>query len=466
MRLLPSILALSALLLAPAGAADRYFGADLSFANEMDDCGAVYRENGKPMDVYALFKEHGANLIRIRIWNNATWTKYSNLADVKRSIARARALGMKVLLDFHYSDDWADGDKQIIPAAWANITDEAALAQALYQYTFDTLTALDRDGLMPDMVQTGNEINQEILGQVDWKGRPINWERNARLLNAAIKAVRDAGAHSAIKPKVMLHIAQPENAEPWFAAAKAAGVTDFDVIGLSYYPKWSQETLAGLGATINRLRFRYPQAEVMVVETGYPWTLRYADNTNNQIGANSLLPQYGATPDGQAQYLVDLSQTVIANGGVGVIYWAPDWVSTSCHTRWGTGSAWENATFFDFTNDNEVLPGIDFMRHAYNWPVPVSFRFHGLTPPPGQPFYLWGDFIGSREFALRLPDDGRPLEYTTTLMPGQKIRFQVFDNLQLHARLLSGKDVVNGFATTTIPADGGVLDYDLSKPQN
>jgi arabinogalactan endo-1,4-beta-galactosidase len=450
--------------IAPATAADRYFGADLSFANEMDDCGAAYRENGAQTDVYKIFRDHGANLIRIRIWNNASWTKYSNLADVKKSIARAKALGMQVLLDFHYSDDWADGDKQVIPAAWANIADEHALAQALYQYTFDTLAALDHDGLMPDMVQTGNEINQELLGQLDWKGRPINWERNALLLNAAIKAVRDAGAHSTIKPKVMLHVAQPENVEPWFQAATAAGVTDFDVIGISYYPKWSHETLAGLGATINRLRFRYPKAEVMVVETGYPWTFRYADSASNELGPDSVLRDYPASPEGQAQYLIDLSQTVISNGGVGVVYWAPDWVSTSCRTRWGQGSNYENATFFDFTHDNDVLPGIDYMNHAYKEPVPVTFRFHSLAPAAGQPFYLWGDFLGAKDFAIRLPDDGRPLEYTALLMPGQKIRFQVFDNLSLHAKLISGGQVIDGFVPETIPADGATYDFDLKMP--
>ncbi|HEY2068901.1 MAG TPA: arabinogalactan endo-1,4-beta-galactosidase [Rhizomicrobium sp.] len=445
-----------------ARAGDRYFGADLSFANEMDDCGAVYRENGKPVDVYALFREHGANLVRIRIWNDATWTKYSNLADVKRSIRRAHAQGMQVLLDFHYSDDWADGDKQIIPAAWAGITDPDALAKALYQYTFDTLASLDHDGLMPDMVQVGNEINREMLGRADWtKDRPIDWTRNAKLLNAAIKAVRDAGAKSKIAPKVMIHIAQPENVEPWFAAAKQAGVTDFDVIGISYYSKWSHETLAGLGATIDRLRYRYPQAEVMVVETGYPWTLRYADTTPNALGADAVLPQYGASPEGQSQFLTDLTQMVISSGGVGVVTWAPDWVSTTCRTRWGTGSGWENATFFDFTHDDEVLPGIDYMRHAYNWPVSVTFRFHGPAAPPGRPYYLWGDFLGSREFAVRLPANG---EYTTALMPGQKIRFQLFDGIQLHARLLSGAKVVDGFATETIPSQDATLDYDLTAP--
>src|SRR5262249_59076804 len=103
---------------------------------------------------------------------------------------------------------------------------------ALYQYTCDTLTALDHDGLMPDMVQVGNEINQEILEPEGTKPHPIDWARNARLLNAGIRAVRDAGSKSSVKPKVMLHIAQPENVEPWFADAVKAGVTDFDVIGI------------------------------------------------------------------------------------------------------------------------------------------------------------------------------------------------------------------------------------------
>jgi arabinogalactan endo-1,4-beta-galactosidase len=363
------IMAAALVFSAQALGAERYFGADLSFANEMDGCGAVYHENGERKDVYQIFKDHGANLIRIRIWNDADWTQYSNLADVKKSIARARALGMKVLLDFHYSDDWADGDKQVIPKAWAGIKDEQALAQALYQYTYDTLRGLDHDGLMPEMVQTGNEINQELLGQADWKGRPISWERNARLLNAAIKAVRDAGAQSTIKPKVMIHIAQPENVEPWFRAATAAGVTDFDVIGISYYRKWSKETISELGATIKRLTVEYPKTEVMVVETAYPWTLDWMDNAPNLLGRDALDPAYPGTPDGQARYLVDLSQAVVSNGGVGVVYWAPDWVSTSCRTRWGQGSNWENATFFDFHHHNELLPGIDFMKHGYTPPA-------------------------------------------------------------------------------------------------
>lgn len=463
MKLIAAAVMAACAALAPAMAHDFAFGADLSFANEMDDCGARYRDGGKQQDVYAIFKAHGTTLVRIRLWNDPTWTKYSTLADVERSIRRAKAQGLSVLLDFQYSDDWADGEKQIIPAAWAGIKGDDALADTLYRYTRDTLTTLGKEGLMPDMVQVGNETNGEILMPAPpAPGQQINWVRNAKLINAGIKAVRDAGAAMGAKPKVMLHIAQPENAEPWFAAATAAGVTDFDVIGISYYSKWSKQTIAGLGATINRLRFRYPRAEVMVAETAYAWTTGWRDNTTNLLGEDSALPGYPVTKDGQLKYMTALTQAIIANGGAGVIYWAPDWVSTACRTRWGQGSSWENATLFDF--DGEALPAIDYPHAAYQWPVTVTFRFHGLTPPAGHPFYLWGDFLGSKEFAVRLPETGDPITFSTALMPGQNIRFQVFDGLSLHARLISGKDVIQGFASETVPGRDTVYDLDLAMP--
>jgi arabinogalactan endo-1,4-beta-galactosidase len=454
MRLV-SLAAFLLLLAVPAGADDFTFGADLSFANEMDDCGAVYKDGGQAKDVYAIFKQHGTNVVRLRLWNNPTWTKYGNLDDVKRSIARAKAQGMKVLLDFHYSDDWADANKQIIPAAWANIKDDDALAKAIYQYTNDILKALAAAGLAPEYVQVGNETNVEVM-MPDTTKAPINWIRNAKLLNAGIKAVRDADP----KIKVMLHIAQPENVEPWFAAAASAGVTDFDLIGISYYPKWSKYNLVGLAAVINRLRYRYPKADVWVVETAYPWTTAWNDTMANILGEDSVLAGYHATRDDQKRFLVDLTQTIIASGGKGLVYWAPDWVSTKCKTRWGQGSSWENATLFDF--DGNTLPAIDYARAAFKQQVTVTFHFRGATPPPGGAFYLWGDFLGSKTFAVRLPADGT---FTTTMMPGTNIRFQVFDSLELHTKLLTGAKVVNGFAAETIPAGGATFDYELVKPQ-
>ena len=362
-RFLAGLLAALAMAQAgPAPAEPFYFGADLSFVNEMEDCGAHYRDHGVQRDPFAIFKAHGANLVRVRLWNDPTWTRYSNLADVEKTIARAKAQGMSVLLDFHYSDTWADGDKQIPPKAWADIKDVGELSNRLYRFTFDTLAALNARGLAPDLVQIGNETNAELLGGA--KGRPIDWKRNASLLNAGIRAAHDAGAAFAVPPRIMLHIAQPENAEWWFPQAQAAGVTGYDQIGLSYYPKWSHRTLAGLGHAILDLRKTYG-VDVMVVETGYPWTLDNADAAPNVLGSDSLLPAYPPTPEGQASYLIDLTQTVIDHGGNGVVYWEPAWVSTGCKTPWATGSAWDNATFFDFRHDDDTLPGIDFMSHAY-----------------------------------------------------------------------------------------------------
>ncbi|HEY0414447.1 MAG TPA: glycosyl hydrolase 53 family protein [Allosphingosinicella sp.] len=334
-----------------------YLGADLSYVNEMEDCGAFYRDHGKPADPFALLAGAGGNIVRVRIWNHAAWTRYSNLADVEKTIARARAQHLQVLLDFHYSDDWADGDKQIAPVAWAKL-DAPHQARALYAYTRRTLAALDARGLMPELVQVGNETNPELMG--GRKETPIDWRRNALLLNAGLRAVRDA-AKAAHKPvRIMLHIAQPENVEPWFDAATRAGVEGFDLIGISYYRKWSTRTIAELGETIRRAKAKY-KADVMVVETAYPFTLEGEDSSPNLLGADSLIPGYPATPEGQRHYLIDLTRAVSRSGGSGVVYWEPAWVSTSCKTRWGTGSNWENAAWFDLRT-HEALPAFDFMR--------------------------------------------------------------------------------------------------------
>ena len=135
------------------------------------------------------------------------------------------------------------------------------------------LAALDRDGLMPELVQVGNETNPELMGG---EKKAIDWARNAALFNAGIRAVRDAGRAGRLAPRVMLHIAQPENVEPWFEAAARAGVTDYDLIGISYYRKWSTRSIAELGETIARVKARFGK-DALVVETAYPFTNDGAD---------------------------------------------------------------------------------------------------------------------------------------------------------------------------------------------
>ncbi|WP_233243390.1 MULTISPECIES: glycoside hydrolase family 53 protein [unclassified Caulobacter] len=390
-----------------------YLGVDISYANEMDDCGAVYTSAGQRVEQYAFFKSAGANVARIRLWNNPDWTSYSNLADVKKSIARARKAGLQVLLDFHYSDDWADGEKQLAPKAWAKLSTPEQ-ARALYAYTRETLAELDAEGLMPELVQVGNETNGEIVSTLARAKEPINWTRNALLFNAGIKAVRDAGATSKIEPRVMLHIAQPENVEPWFAAAAKAGVTDFDMIGISYYSKWSRSSMAQLGQTINRLRFRYA-ADILVVETAYPFTTEGADSSPNLLGEDSLIPGYPATRSGQKKYLIDLTQLVIANGGAGVVYWEPSWVSTRCKTRWGVGSNWENSALFDFKG--EALEGVSWLSTPYAHPVEVTFRVAAKDEPVR---FIDGDFLAGAG-PLPMVRDGQDWTLRTRLMPGTEI---------------------------------------------
>jgi len=214
------------------------------------------------------------------------------------------------------------------------------------------------------MVQVGNEINPEMLqysaaqfvkNGVAQKPR-IDWKRDAMLINAGIRAVRDAGKAAGTSPLVMLQIAQPENVESWFADAAKAGVTDYDLIGISYYgSQWSTFDLAQTGDTIRRLRAAYPDKDVMLVETAYPWSLD-PPGVHSNLSAKALLPGYPATPDGQKKFLADLTRTVLEAGGDGVNYWAPDLVANQCASR-NKGST---TALFDF--QGHVLPGIDFMR--------------------------------------------------------------------------------------------------------
>ena len=338
-----------------------YFGVDLSYVNEMDDCGAVYRENGESRDAFELFADHGATMVRARLWHNPDWTDYSTLPDVERTFQRARDAGMSTLLAIHYSDNWADPGKQAIPAAWKDLSEDA-LPDAVYQYTYDVLKELHEKGVMPDFVQVGNETNAGMLKAVT----ELDWPRDTRLFNAGIRAVRDVAAETGTNTRIVLHVAQPENAGWWFRKARNAGITDFDVIGLSYYPQWSQFSVPDVGAQVTYLRQEFGK-EVMIVETAYPWTLDAAPETADNI-LNQGVRAYPITKDGQRQFMIDLTQSLISNGGLGVVYWEPAWVSTQCTTRWGQGSHWENATFFDFQNGNELHQGIDFLSYPYLFP--------------------------------------------------------------------------------------------------
>ncbi len=348
---------------APTLVPDLYLGADLSYINEIENCGAQYRQNGQNIDPYTLFAAKGCNLVRLRLWHNPTWSGFSNYADVKRSMQRAKAKNMPVLLDFHYSDTWADPGNQAIPAAWASITNITTLGDSVYNYTLNTLLKLGAENLTPSIVQVGNEINSEVLQPAGQPKYTINWTRNAQLINRGIQGVREASRRLNKNIEVMLHIAQPENAIWWFQQANTANLTDFDWIGISYYPKWSTTSLTNLPTAIQTLINTY-RKKCMIVETAYPYTMQNADGSTNILGQSALLSEYPATPDGQKNYMIQLVKQTLAGGGKGVVYWEPAWVTNTCTTPWATGSAWDNATFFNSQNQNEALPVFDFFNQA------------------------------------------------------------------------------------------------------
>ena len=339
-----------------------YCGADLSYVNEMEDCGGEFNLDGEQVDPFELFGKSGANLVRVRLWHSPDWTDYSDFEDVKLTIQRAKENNMEVLLDFHYSDDWADPQKQIIPKAWEDIDDVEILGDSVYNYTLKTLMDLSTDDLAPELVQVGNETNIEILQPRDsMVVDAINWERNIFLLNKGLKAVDAFNKQNSGTTQKMIHIAQPENAFWWFTEAMKNGLDDFEWIGLSYYPKWSEYKFQNIPQAIDSLKKLFNK-RVMIVETAYPFTMKNADEAGNILGEDALIPGYPATPEGQLNYLLDLTKLTIEGGGEGVIYWEPAWISTSCSTRWGKGSHWDNATFFDAEYNNEALPAFEFFN--------------------------------------------------------------------------------------------------------
>lgn len=393
-------------------------GVDLSYVNEMEDCDAVYFENDTAKDIYTIFQEHQNQIVRFRVWHNPDWTNYSNFNDIKKGIQRAKQAGMKVLLDFHYSDTWADPGNQLRPAAWQGITDLNVLSDSVYNYTYQVINTLKNDGLMPEYVQIGNETNGNILVEEGEALYPNNWTRNVTLFKAGIQAAKDVDATI----QTVLHVSDPDNGNWWFSVAKTNGLTEFDIIGLSYYPQWHKQTVPELGTIIKNLKTQFGKP-VWIVETGYPWTLENNGDAGNILTEESVMSGYLATETGQKNFLINLTYSVLTNGGLGVIYWEPAWVTTSCSSLWGIGSHYENATFFDF--NNQLLPGINFLTYDYSVAPSTSSQVSFYVDMTGitivEDVYVTGDFTGSSwQFMKMTPVGNNIYKYTTTLQKGEE----------------------------------------------
>jgi arabinogalactan endo-1,4-beta-galactosidase len=333
-------------------------GADVSHLTKNTDHGAVYRDaRGQRVDPLRLLAANNVNYARLKVWVDPA-DGYNAKADVLRKALRARAAGMKLLIDFHYSDAWADPGKQNKPAAWAALP-FVDLTQAVYDHTSDVLSALRAQGTPADLVQVGNEINGGML----WPdGRWDNWDGLAALLTAGSRAVHDSTPGA----KVVLHLAEGGNNGGhrwWFDNAVARGVP-FDVIAVSHYTYW-HGPLGYLQANLLDLSARYGKP-VMVAETAYGFTTAEQDHEKNIFTADlAATAGWPATPRGQADALRDLFNTVAAvPNALGVFYWEPTWTAVD-GAGWDpadptSGDGWENQALFDY--DGRALPALSVFR--------------------------------------------------------------------------------------------------------
>lgn len=309
---LSSILSIAA----PALAQSYAIGADVSFLAKCERDGMVFKENGSPKDVLAILREHQYNWVRLRLFVDpaAGGDKLPNDLNYTLALAkRAKAMGFHLLLDLHYSDSWADPEKQSTPEAWKKLKHKQ-LVEQVFSYTRDTIAAFAREGVMPDMVQVGNEITHGMLWP-DGK-LPDNWDNFADLLKAGIRGV-DSGRGSQPKPRIMIHIERSGDYEAatWFFDNLIAHHVPFDVIGLSYYPRW-HGNIAKLRGNLHDLALRY-QRPIIIVETAYNWT------PGDFIGKKAYFPE---SPEGQADFLRAVNAAVhsIPRGlGQGVFWWEP-----------------------------------------------------------------------------------------------------------------------------------------------
>lgn len=330
-------------------------GMDLSSLEAVEDAGGEFFDgNGNKInDILQYLKtDKDVNYVRLRIWNNPTTSfdagDYCNKEHTIEMAQRIKQAGLKFLLDFHYSDTWADPSYQSKPEAWKDLN-FSELKQAVYDYTADILNSLNTVGAYPDMVQVGNEISGGML----WEDGYIdNLDNLAELLNSGISAVRDTTPINQ-KTKIMIHLAEggdKERFEYFFDNMIARGVTDFDVIGMSYYPYW-HGTPQDLKSNMNNIVKRY-QKEVVVAETSYPQTYEDADSQTNLIGKEETdVVGLEANVENQKLMLETVFNTVANvdnDKGLGVFYWEPLWLPVDgVGVAKGQGNEWDNQILFD-----------------------------------------------------------------------------------------------------------------------
>ena len=359
-------------------------GMDLSTLLELERCGAKYYDNGEERDLLAIMKSYDVDTIRIRLWNDP-WSETGESYgagenDLKTSLEiakRVTAAGFGVLLNFHYSDFWADPGKQIKPKAWADYGVKE-LEQAVYDYTLESMRTFLDAGVNITMVQVGNELSNGLL----WpEGKVPNYDNIATFVNAGIRAVRKADA--AIP--VMIHLDNGGNNalyREWFDNFTKRG-EDFEIIGLSYYPFW-HGSLQMLNDNMNDIAERYGK-DLVIAEVSMGYTMedyknyeKLSDEERKGYATRPALVEkieYPMTKQGQYDFMEDFLNRIshIKGGkGKGFFYWEPAWIPVP-GAGWATpaslkymndpgpcGNEWANQALFDY--DGNALPTLSLIR--------------------------------------------------------------------------------------------------------
>lgn len=360
-------------------------GMDISSLDEIERLGAAFYDKGEKRDLLDILKSYGTNYIRLRLWNDPKsednkpyGAGNSDYETTLRLARRVKAAGLKFLLDFHYSDCWADPGKQRKPKAWAGYSVDE-LEKAVYEYTKKTVEDFGKEGLLPDMVQVGNELSNGLL----WpEGRVPNYDNIARFVSAGVRAVREVNPQI----KIMLHLDNGGNNElyrEWFDQYTRRG-EDFDIIGLSYYPFW-HGSLDDLLNNMKDIALRYGK-DLIVAEVSMGHT------TEDYESYEKLQPQdrkgmatkpelcakvpFTMTHQGQAAFMeafLTAVEQVPENKGRGFFYWEPAWLPVA-GSGWATeesllymeekgpcGNEWANQALFDY--DGNALPALNIIKN-------------------------------------------------------------------------------------------------------
>ncbi|MBB4080915.1 arabinogalactan endo-1,4-beta-galactosidase [Lewinella aquimaris] len=341
-------------------------GVDLSYVNAIEQAGGIYYDTaGVRVDPYQYFAERGAEMVRIRLWH----TPENNQSDCGEPITSggredvllaARKIdssGMGLNLAIHYGDYFVDPGKQERPQAWDGLSGQTLL-DSIYHYTYRTLELLHAQGTDPVIVAVGNETDN---GFVDATVRTngFEWADDAAKFNAGLRAVREFNTTHGTTIRSAIHLTEGY-ARAGVKEFTDAGVTDFDVIGLSYYPHFNPRTTIGeMGELVGHLIETYGK-EVMVFETGFSHNnTGGSDDYNNFLAGNGEVSSYPPTPSGQRDFLLALNEAICAAGGTAIFYWEPAWITSEMCDAWGQGSSYENASWFDY--ESKALPAFDWL---------------------------------------------------------------------------------------------------------